>query len=98
MLNTNSSTNQADLVLVSAPYTETNSPLPALGVLKSIAASAKWSCRVVDFNIDCVNLVENHRHSDKFVDFFYNENYYPQISDDLLAMFDTASSEGCDIV
>lgn len=82
-----------DLVLVSAPYTETKNPLAALGVLKSVATLANWSCRVKDFNIDCVNFVKKSYHSDKFVDFFYNENYYPQISNDLIQMFDTVSDQ-----
>jgi hypothetical protein len=82
-----------DLVLVSVPYTETESPLPALGVLKSVANSANWSCHVIDFNIDCVNLIEKSYYSDKFVDFFYNENYYPQISSKLLEMFDAVSDQ-----
>jgi hypothetical protein len=93
MLNTNSSTCQADLVLVSAPYTETESPLPALGVLKSIANRANWTCKTIDLNIDCVNLVEKNYHKDKLVDFFYNENYYPQINNELIKMFDLITEQ-----
>lgn len=84
---------QKDLVLASVPYTETASPLMAIAVLKSIAEKANWNCIALDLNIKQYNLVKNHTQQKKLVDWFYNENYYPELEDVLFRMFDKMSDE-----
>ncbi len=84
---------QKDLVLVSVPYTETASPLMAIAVLKSIAQKANWSCVALDLNIKQCNKIASHPQQRKLVDWFYNENYYPEIEDVLYKIFDQMADE-----
>ena len=76
-----------DLVLATAPYTESKFPLAAIGVLKSIAHDAGWSCVALDLNIQTYNEILVSENQNQLVDWFYSEKYYPEIEDQLDDMF-----------
>ena len=84
-----------DLVLVTVPYTESDFPLAALGILKAVAQSVGWTCKAYDFNIEVYNEIESSpkRDQDHLVDWFFSERYYPEIADQIAAMFERASDE-----
>lgn len=82
---------QKDLVLATVPYTESSVPLMAIAVLKSIAEKANYSCVSIDFNIEYYNLTKNHIYQNKFIDWFFNETFYPEIESSLYKMFDDMS-------
>lgn len=84
---------QKDLVLATVPYTESDCPLPAIPILKSIALKAGWDCIALDLNVKYCNQIEKQYHKNLILDFLYNEVYHPAIEDELFDMFDSMSNE-----
>lgn len=82
-----------DLVLVTVPFTETEIPLYAIAQLKTIALDAGWSCATIDLNNNYLSKIEDHFHSSRLVDWFYNETYYQGIEEFVLEMIDDMSNK-----
>ena len=76
-----------DVVICTAPWTDTKLPLMAPAALKPIVEKAGLSCLAVDLNMEVVNATVKHNDTDKFVKFFFDEVVDLDIEEELLEWF-----------
>ena len=76
-----------NIVFASVPYTDTQSPLMAPAVLKSIATKAGWSSNTHDLNIKVVRLIEQSRYANQLINFFHHGKSTPEIEQTLYDLF-----------
>jgi len=62
--------NEIDIVIASVPFTETEVPVMAPAMLKSIAIKAGYSTLALDLNILTVNRLKNHKFHDQISNYF----------------------------
>ena len=84
---------KVDLVLVTAPYTEHNAPLPAIAILKSVAEKAGVSTKAIDLNQKYSRRIVDHPHTTQIIDWFLNETYHPEIENSVIKIFDNMADE-----
>ena len=76
-----------EIVLTSVPWTITHIPLMAVPVLKSVALQNNRTCVGLDLNALVLNWSEGHPYKNKLLDFFHNETYHPEITEDLFSLY-----------
>lgn len=81
--------NERDIVFVTAPYSDTQAPLMAPAILKSIAIKAGKTAATIDLNIQAVNQIKSMTDdiANKFINFFHHGEADKQIQTDLYEMF-----------
>lgn len=84
---------QKDLVICQIPFTETNFPLMAGAVLKSIANKAGWSNVLYDFNQTYYNEIKNHDLGNRITDFLLHETHDTKVLPFVKHMFDDMSDQ-----
>lgn len=70
-----------DVVIITAPLTDTSIPLMAPAVLKPIVEKARLSCLAVDLNAEIYSLVRNNSLKNDIIRFFF-ENYTNEETED----------------
>jgi radical SAM superfamily enzyme YgiQ (UPF0313 family) len=78
-----------ECVFVTVPFTDTNKPLMAPAILKSIATKAGKTSVVIDLNIKFIKQLESLTSlskKQKILDFFRTEHWDNEISDDVFDM------------
>lgn len=76
------------VVICSVPYVDTVEPIMAPAVLKSALASAGIESVAIDLNIEIVNMIADHPHKQKILDFFFSQLIYPEVIDDITNIID----------
>jgi hypothetical protein len=76
-----------EIVLTSVPWTITHIPLMAVPVLKSVALQNNRTCVGLDLNAVVLNWSEQHPFKNKLLDFFHNETYHPELTEDLFSLY-----------
>lgn len=66
-----------DLVIVTAPWSDTEMPLMAPAILKSIATKAGVSSVVYELNAEINNVIRNHPHKNDLIEFFFHGKIRP---------------------
>jgi hypothetical protein len=67
----NLSGHQRDVIIITAPLTDTTMPLMAPAALKPIVEKAGHSCLATDLNAEIYHLVKNHELKNELVRFFF---------------------------
>ena len=76
------------IVICSTPYVDTEEPIMAPGLLKSILTQNNINSKALDINIDIVNKVESHPKKQKLLDFFFSQHVHPDVIDDINQLID----------
>ena len=84
---------KVDLVLVTAPYTEHNAPLPAIAILKSVAEKAGVATKAIDLNQKYSRRIIDDLYTTQIIDWFLNETYHAEIEKTLMKLFDDMADE-----
>lgn len=82
-------TTTKDCVFVSIPYTDTDNPLMAPAILKSIANKAGKSATTIDLNIKFVRYLDTLKSPEKrtkILGFFREEKWHPEILPDIFSI------------
>ena len=66
-----------DILFSSVPLTETNQPIMAPALLKSIATSAGFSSCAIDLNAEILNLIKDDDNRTEILDFLIHNNLHP---------------------
>ena len=75
-----------DIVIVTVPFVDEDTPLAAPAVLKSSLQLNGISAKSLDLNIEIYNKVHHHPHRQLFVDFFWHQRIDERIVDELVSM------------
>lgn len=81
------SINQKDIVFATIPYTDTNMPLMAPAILKSIATAADKTSTTIDLNLKVIRYLETHKYRYDLINFFHDGVSVPAIEQDLYELF-----------
>jgi hypothetical protein len=76
-----------DVVITSVPWTGTTIPLMAPSILKNIAIESGFTAVGLDLNATVLEWSKKHPYKNKLLDFFHNETYHPEITDDLFDLY-----------
>lgn len=85
-----------DCVFVSIPYTDTDNPLMAPAILKSIAIKAGKSAATIDFNIKFIHYLDSINSTErktKILGFFREESWSPEILPDVFSLLKDMAGE-----
>jgi anaerobic magnesium-protoporphyrin IX monomethyl ester cyclase len=77
-----------DILFTSVPFTETDEPIMAPGLLKAIAKSAGYSSAGIDLNAEILNLIKNHPRYNHLVDFMIYNNLHSDVIEDINDLLD----------
>lgn len=77
-----------DIIFVSVPYTDTDEPVFAPALLKSVAVQHGFRAAALDLNIEIVNQVKTHPRETALVDFFSYAEEQPELADDVANLID----------
>lgn len=81
------------VVIAAVPYVNTPRPLAAPGVLKASLTKHGIDCVALDLNVDAELKITQHRHKEKFVNFFKNQIVADEIIDDISLMIEYCAYE-----
>ena len=81
------------IVIASVPHVDTEEPIMAPALLKSVLASHNINSVALDLNIDIVNQVNVHKHKHKLLDFFYSEQRHPEVRKDIQEIIEYFSNK-----
>lgn len=81
------------IVIASVPHVETDEPIMAPALLKSVLATHGIKATALDLNIDVVNRVNAHKHKQKLLDFFYSEQRHPEVKKDIQELIEYCSDK-----
>ena len=81
------------VVIAAVPYVNTPRPLAAPGVLKASLTKHGIECVALDLNVDAENKISQHKHKEKFVDFFKNQIVADEIIDDISLLIEYCADE-----
>ncbi len=76
------------IVIASVPYVDTNEPLMAPGLLKSVLINHQIDSIAIDLNIEIVNQLANHPNKQKILDFFFSHTINHDVVDDIVSLVD----------
>ena len=87
-----------DLVLITAPWTETDIPMLAPAALKSVVEKAGFTCLAVDLNAEIRHtVVKPSEHKQELIDFFYNGTLDPVVEDTFFDMYSSIAKQIVDL-
>ena len=81
------------VVIAAVPYVNTPRPLAAPGVLKASLNKHEIECVALDLNVDAEIKISQHKHKEKFVDFFKKQIIADEIIDDISLMIEYSADE-----
>ena len=81
------------IAIAAVPYVDTIEPIMAPGLLKAVLAEKNIDSTAIDLNIDIVNYVTKHTHSDKLLDFFYSQIIHPEVVGDIHYLINYCSNK-----
>ena len=84
---------QIDFVLTTTFYTDTSIPLMAPAALKPVIEKAGLSCLAIDINAEMIEYVKQHKFSDSFVRFFFEEKLNKEIEQEIFDIFDSVTDK-----
>lgn len=84
---------QTKVVIAAVPYVNTPRPLAAPGVLKASLTKHGIDSVALDLNVDAEIKISQHKHKEKFVDFFKKQTAADEIIDDITLMIEYCADE-----
>jgi hypothetical protein len=81
------------VVIAAVPYVNTPRPLAAPGVLKAALTRHGIDSVALDLNVDVEMKISQHKHKEKFVNFFKRQQVADEIIDDIYLMIDYCAKE-----
>jgi hypothetical protein len=77
-----------DILLCSVPYTETNTPILAPALLKSVLVENGYSAQYIDFNFEIIKKIQNNPRKHLLIDFFKLQRINEIISKDIAELIE----------
>jgi radical SAM superfamily enzyme YgiQ (UPF0313 family) len=80
---------QPDILFATVPYTDTDMPLMAPAILKSIAEKAGKTSVCVDLNLKLIKYIQDHEYKYELLNFFHDGVTIPEIEQELYDLLES---------
>jgi hypothetical protein len=90
------------ILFVTAPWTDTQMPLMAPAILKSVAEQAGYVATVYELNAEIAELIKGHKNKNSIIEFFFNGLVKPEVEQEIFELIELKAQQivnrDCDIV